>query len=180
MKRAFSLIEALVVSFLVLILLGTIGGVVGRYLSANQMLKEKDRGREAVALALHSLRSDCQQSVAFLSPLPNDTSAVSTLRLEILDASQPRLPNSLPTPLPSIWTPVGSRLTIEYRIDTDANLMRTLTNSSPADSQTLVQQTQGFSARHLERNLLEIQLSVLDRNRLLAMTQRFGLPMGRR
>jgi hypothetical protein len=179
MRRGFSLLEALMVSLLVLVLLGTIGGVVSRYLSANQMLKEKDRGREAVALAIHSLRADCQTAAAFLSPAPADLTSVSILRIELLSGVATRLPDPLPTPLPGSWDPVGARDTIEYRRDVDGNLVREVMTPG-GEILTLLTQVQGFAVRHVGRNLLEIQLSVTDRHRLLAITHRCGLPMGRR
>ena len=182
MKRSgFSLLEGLVVSFLVLLLLGVLGGLVQRYLAANRMLKEKDKGLDSIQHALQFLRNDCQGAVRFLSPLASDPSPVSVLELERPNPGSVRLPVPIPTPVPGSWEPLDpTRLIhIEYRVNLDHRLVRTVTLGG-SDTQELARNCSGFSVRHFGTRQLEVNFSLTDRGRVVALSSRVFLPMGRR
>lgn len=180
-RSGFTLLEGLVVSFLVLLLLGVVGGLVQRYLASNRMLKEKDKGLDSIQHALQSLRNDCQGAVRFLSPLATDPSAVSVLELDRPNPGSARLPVPVPTPVPASWEPLEpTRLVrIEYRVDLDQRLVRTSTLGG-SDAQELARNCSGFSVRHMGARQLELNFSLEDRGRVIALSSRIFLPMGRR
>lgn len=181
MKRGFSLLEALVTSFLVLVMLGVIGGVIQGYMRAQAVTEAKDRNWEAVVNSLRSVRNDCQAAVAFLQPLPTDLAVSPRLDLQRFSPAATRLPAVLPTPLPASWDPMPATelITIRYEVTPEEVLTRTLLVPA-GESFRLAQETTGFSVQHVDTSLLEVAFSIQDRGRTLALRTRIHLPMGRR
>lgn len=165
-RRAFTLMEALLVLLLVEILLGILGGILWEYSKLTAEADSKDRGLATQTLLLH-LQNEAQQAQAVLLPLAGASG--SELRFLRQDparsstalAAGDRLPVPVPNPDPlAVWDAeaAAERLEIRFRVG-GRQLFREVLDSSSTTTQALGQEIAGLRVEHLANGNLALELS---------------------
>ncbi|MEW6281691.1 MAG: hypothetical protein AB1758_23990 [Candidatus Eremiobacterota bacterium] len=159
--RGFSLAEALITSFLFLLVLG-VAALFMRDYSQVLRLESEQTGRRQAQASLERIAADARQAVRFSSPVPAGGPA-AVLELTRLNPTAPHLPATLPDPLPASWAPLpaASLMTVRYEVS-GGRLLRTVRMpAAPVESATLLAEAPGLSCRFLVSGCLEVELGVL-------------------
>lgn len=156
MRRAFSLVETMVVMVLFGMLLGVFAGLVRTYGRVNRFVSEKDTALESLRVGLQTMRSEVAEAVAVDRPARGSTGIESELVLRRVDPqAQGRLPQD-PEPDPTdFWRPHESLIQVRYHIDAD-RLMR---NGLP------VAQSSGISLQRVGGSL-ELAVTTTEQTRV--------------
>jgi type II secretory pathway pseudopilin PulG len=162
-RRAFSLIEALVASTLLLLILGSLALLVRSYGGSSRASDAHDSSLAGARLALESLRRDGEAAVKWLEPTLGSAVAEPDARLRRIDPEILRLPETFPSSPPGLWDPYAATEVVEvYYHMVGESLLRQVTFSDASQKTTRVADRMvGFACTSLSDNTLVVRCSIL-------------------
>ncbi|MBI3925649.1 MAG: hypothetical protein HY319_08925 [Armatimonadetes bacterium] len=172
-RRAFSLAEAVIASFLIFLILGVAATLVQGYSRVMRDSSGKERTHLAAQLALERVRAEVASAIEVLDPTAGSN---TELKFDKLDPRAARLPDPLPDPLPADWEPwePADRITVRYFID-GGNLMREASGPGGAVVETITRGIEGFLVTVEPPGSLDITVTVREDRRVVTFTTKANL-----
>lgn len=176
MRRAFTLVEALIGIGLFLITLSLFVGALQGFARQRQQNDTVGARQELLRIALDQLRADIASATVWTRPLLGTTAAADTLEVERpnLDDLRSRYPWPLPTPFPASFDPGRPRAVIRIS-RVDQQLIRHLETAAGFQDDVLAERVTAFSVRHPSDRLTEIQIDA-DTGRAVASACHLASP----
>ncbi|MEW6282840.1 MAG: type II secretion system protein [Candidatus Eremiobacterota bacterium] len=175
-RRAFSLVEAMASMFLIALVLGLVGSMLGEYARISRFAATREQLGQALQVAMDRILSEVRGARQLLSASPD----VELRFLTFEPANDAvRLPLPVPTPRPASWDPYppASQLQVRY-YTSQGHLVREATSQSGTSfAGSLCDGVAGLSCQRLPTGNLEITLSVDDRGRIVPRTTRVRCPL---
>lgn len=155
-ERAFTLVEALLTGFLLLLLLGVAALLLSDYARIMRGDERKQTMRNLMA-GLERMSSEVRLAQQVSEPGGALASRLTFVRFQPAVAA---LPPGLPDPLPTSWNPRPSvsLMTVTYDLQGD-RLMRTARAGGLTESELLASDCTGLAAQFLASGNLEVAVS---------------------
>ena len=170
--RGFSLAEAMIVSFLLLILVGMMAGLAQEYSRVSRYLSGKDAQVSEALAILSSVGQEVQESVAGVAPA--SSTQVSVLEFDKVNL----LANRYAGPPPASFRPLFPRLRIRYRLQ-NGQILREADDGSMVDTAVIGRGVSGFGARLTSPRTLLLSVSVQRQGTVLTLDREVFLVGGR-
>lgn len=155
-RRAFTLIEALLTGFLLLLLLGVAALLLSDYARIMRGDERKQTMRNLVA-GLERMSAEVRLAQQVTEPGGTLASRLTFVRIQPAVAT---LPPSLPDPLPATWNPrpSASLMTVTYEVLGD-QLVRTARSGGLTETELLASDCSGLATQFLPSGNLEMAVS---------------------
>lgn len=164
MRKAFSLAETLVTSFLFLMVLGVAALFLRDYSQIMRQDTEQSQRSQALA-SLEQIASEARQAIAFVTPPLGSGTAVPVLEFDRMNPRQPHLPTVLPSPLPVSWQPHPGTSLVRVRLEVVGGQLqrrtRQLVGGPAPQTMALLDPCDGLACRFLTNGNLEVVISLL-------------------